>query len=264
MAVLALKILDKNGNTICVESGEDSVSLVCTAEYTQGDMIVLETGEKNLHVVLQVDDAMGPAFVYITGNVSYEIPFGEKRVCYSPKVFSGNRHYLYARVAREEEITAYRNLAQNVCDQHGETNCYPHATANVETRGESVFAARNAIDGVCENRSHGEWPYESWGINRQADAEMTVDFGREIETDKIVLFTRSDFPHDNWWKQVTLSFSDGSSMEWSMEKSSLPHVLTFAKKKITWVRLSNLIQADDPSPFPALSQIEVYGTVAVQ
>lgn len=44
-----------------------------------------------------------------------------------------------------------RNLAKNVMDQHGETNCYPHASANVETRGEAVFAARNAIDGV-----HGE------------------------------------------------------------------------------------------------------------
>ncbi len=261
MAVLALKVLDKKGKTICVSSGEDYVSLVCTAEYTEGDRIVLETPEKNIHVMLQVDDAMGPAFVYITDNVSYQIPFGEKRICYSPKVFYGSRHYLYARIAREDEIKAYRNLALNVCDQHGETNCYPHAQANVETRGESVFAARNAIDGVCENRSHGEWPYESWGINMREDAQMSVDFGHEVETDKIVLYTRSDFPHDNWWKQVTLTFSDGTSIKWDLEKSSLPHILEFEKKRVTWVRLGNLIKADDPSPFPALSQIEVYGTI---
>ena len=261
MAVLALKVLDKNGKTICVSSGEDCVSLVCTAEYTEGDRIVLETSEKNIHVMLQVDDAMGPAFVYITDNVSYQIPFGEKRICYSPKVFYGSRHYLYARIAREDEIKAYRNLALNVCDQHGETNCYPHAQANVETRGESVFAARNAIDGVCENRSHGEWPYESWGIIMREDAQMSVDFGHEVETDKIVLYTRSDFPHDNWWKQVTLTFSDGTSIKWDLEKSSLPHILEFEKKRVTWVRLGNLIKADDPSPFPALSQIEVYGTI---
>lgn len=261
MAVLALKVLGKKGKTICVSSGEDYVSLVCTAEYTEGDRIVLETSEKNIHVMLQVDDAMGPAFVYITDNVSYQIPFGEKRICYSPKVFYGSRHYLYARIAREDEIKAYRNLALNVCDQHGETNCYPHAQANVETRGESVFAARNAIDGVCENRSHGEWPYESWGINMREDAQMSVDFGHEVETDKIVLYTRSDFPHDNWWKQVTLTFSDGTSIKWDLEKSSLPHILEFEKKRVTWVRLGNLIKADDPSPFPALSQIEVYGTI---
>lgn len=261
MAVLALKVLERNGNTICVSSGEDSVRLVCTAEYKEGDRIVLETSEKNIHVFLQIDDALGAAFCYITGNVSYEIPFGEKRICYSPKVFYGNRHYLYARVAGEEEITAYRNLALNVCDQHGDTNCFPHASANVETRGESVFAARNAIDGVCENRSHGEWPYESWGVNMQDDARMTVDFGRMVETDKIVLYTRSDFPHDNWWKQVKLSFSDGTEIVWDLEKSSCPHILTFEKKKITWVCLNSLIKADDPSPFPALSQIEIYGAV---
>ena len=31
MATLALKVLDKNGNTICVSSGEDYVRLDCTA-----------------------------------------------------------------------------------------------------------------------------------------------------------------------------------------------------------------------------------------
>ena len=264
MAVLTLKVLNQEGKTICADSGEGACSLVCEAQYQEGDVIVLESSEKNIHVWMQVDDAMGPAFCYITGNVSYRIPFGEKRISYSPKVFSGDRHYLYARVARPDEITAYRNLALNVCDQHGDTHCYPHAFANVETRGEAVFAARNAIDGVCENRSHGAWPYQSWGINRRDDAEMTVDFGREVETDKIVLCTRADFPHDNWWKQVTLTFSDGSSIDWELEKSRLPHVLSIEKKRITWVMLSRLIKADDPSPFPALSQIEVYGRVVTE
>lgn len=263
MAILALKVLDKNGKTICVSRGEDYVSLVCTAEYQEGDRIVLETSEKNIHVIFQADDAMGAAFCYITDNISFYVPFGEKRISYSPKAFYGSRHYLYARTAREDEIPVYRNLALNVYDQHGDTHCYPHATANVETRGESVFAARNAIDGVCENRSHGEWPYESWGINMQDDAEMTLDFGRTVEADKIVLYTRSDFPHDNWWTQVTLTFSDGSEIKWDMEKSSLPHVLMFEQKNIRWVKLSNLVKADGPSPFPALSQIEVYGRVCL-
>ena len=37
------------------------------------------------------------------------------------------------------------------------------------------------------------------------------------------------------------------------------HVLTFPEKEIQWIELCSLIKADDPSPFPALSQIEVYG-----
>ena len=48
-------------------------------------------------------------------------------------------------------------------------------------------------------------------------------------------------------------------MEWKLEKSSLPHTLAFKAKKVSWVKLEKLIKADDPSPFPALSQIEVYG-----
>lgn len=261
MAILALKVLDKDSNTICVSSGEDFVDLVCTHTYEEGDRIVLETDEKNIHVHLQVDDALGDAFVYITDNVSYYVPFGEKRISMSPKVFSGNKHYLYAEVAREDEITAYRNLALNPADQHMDVPCYPHATANVETRGESVFAAKNAIDGVRANLSHGEWPYESWGINMQDDAVMKLDFGRPVLADRIVLYTRSDFPHDNWWQQVTIRFSDGSEQEFPLEKSSRAHVLPIPEKEITWLELCNLIKAEDPSPFPALSQIEVYGRV---
>ena len=259
MATLSLKVIDRDGNIICQSSGEDFVDLVCLRTYQEGDRIILETTEKPIYTNWQVDDALGSAFVYITDNVSYGIPFGEKRISYSPKVFSGDRHYLYAEVAGQDEVEIYRNLALNPADQHCDVPCFPHATANVETRGESVFAAKNAIDGVRANLSHGQWPYESWGINQQDDAAMRVDFGRRIRTDKVVLYTRSDFPHDNWWVQVTLSFSDGSHLEFPLEKSTRGHVLTFPEREITWIELKNLIKADDPSPFPALSQIEVYG-----
>ncbi len=47
-----------------------------------------------------------------------------------------------------------------------------------------------------------------------------------------------------------------------MEKSEKAHTFAITKKGITWVRLSDLIKADDPSPFPALTQIEVYGKEA--
>lgn len=259
MATLALKVQDKMGKTICVNNGEDYVSMVCCAEYQEGDQIVLEISESNIFVMLQLDDAMGEELCYVTGNVYYQIPFGEKRISYSPKAFYGNRHYLYARIATKEEISSYRNLACNVYDQHENKSCYPHAWANVETRGESVFAARNAIDKVCENRSHGEWPYESWGINMRDDAEITVEFGREVEVDKIVLFTRADFPHDNWWKQVSISFSDGTKEVIALEKSALPHTIPLTKRITTKVCLSELIKSEEPSPFPALSQILVYG-----
>ena len=245
MTELTLKVLRADNTTAAVSRGMDEAYLVFSDEYKEGDRIILESSEKNIHLVWQVDDALGNALVYITKKtLSYQVPFGEKKICYSPKVFSGNKHYLYARLATADEVKAYRNLALNPLDQHGDTCCYPHATANVE------------------NRSHGEWPYASWGINRDPDACLKLDFGREVEVDKIVLVTRADFPHDSWWTQATFNFSDGSAIDFPMEKSDKGHVCSFEKKKISWLTLNKLIKADDPSPFPALTQIEVYGTEA--
>ena len=110
MAILALKVLDKDSNTICVSSGENFVDLVCTHTYEEGDRIVLETDEKNIHVHLQVDDALGDAFVYITDNVSYYVPFGEKRISMSPKVFSGDQADHETARRRHEPSVAVRGV----------------------------------------------------------------------------------------------------------------------------------------------------------
>lgn len=260
---LSIKILDSHGNVLAQNSDRDEVHLVYGAAYREGDRILITSSEGNRYLKVQVDDALGSAFLYITKReMVYHIPFGEKRSSYSPKVFSGSLHLLWARAATREEISEYKNLALNVMDQHEADGSYPHASANVETRGEAVFAARNAIDGVRENHSHGNWPYQSWGINRQDDARMRLDFGRKVLIDKIVLYTRSDFPHDNWWKQVTLQFSDGSEFKWDLQKSDRAHLIKINKREVTWLELCDLIKSEDPSPFPALTQIEVYGTEA--
>lgn len=260
-----IKLMIKNalGEIMAEDSNINHASLVYKKPYNNGDTIVFETSKINAHYVIQLDDAMSPAFAYMTSNsYTFTIPFDEKKVAYSPKSFSGEGHLLTARLATDEEIASYKNLARNEYDGHNNESCYPHAVANVETRGESVFAARNAIDGILENRSHGPWPYASWGINRQDDAEIIIKFGRKVLTDKIVLYTRADFPHDNWWIKATLTFSDGSTLLMDLTKTAEGQAITFPKKEIEWVKLSNLIKADDPSPFPALSQFEVYGTEA--
>lgn len=256
---LCMKILDSAMNIKALSKGNDEISLVYDQEYVPGDRIILETSGESAFVWLQMDDALGRALVYLTGSVEYIVPFGEKRVNLSPKVFCGNRHLLYVRLAKTYEIDGYRNLAVNVYDQHQMTDCYPHAVANVETRGETVFAVQNAIDGVVVNNCHGEWPYQSWGIDRKDDARIKLEFGRTVEIDRIVLYTRADFPHDNWWKRVNFTFSDGSELEMTMEKSALPHTIEFPPKQVCWLEMNHMIKSEDPSPFPALSQIEVYG-----
>ncbi len=260
MRELGIRIIDKDGKVKLEKIDTEEVRLVFNEIYEEGDKVVFTTSEKNTYLYAQVDDAMGEAFVYVTDNeIVYEIPFGEKRISYSPKVFHGDTHLLSLRFAKKEEIESYKNLALNVIDKQEIKGVYPHASANIETRGEAVFAARNAINGNCENKSHGRWPYESWGIGMRDDACFRLEFGRNIITNKIIIYTRSDFPHDNWWIKATLRFSDGSEIVWDLEKSDKAHILDFGEKTIEWLTFSDLIKADDPSPFPALSQIEVYG-----
>lgn len=260
--MLCIKVIDKNGLTINVERDENEVHLPLFHEYQEGDQIVAEVSGAPVFAWMQLDDALGKSLVYLTGDFWYQIPFGKKRINLSPKAFTGDRHLLTLKRARNFEINTYRNLAFNVNDCHENSTCFPHASANVETRGEAVFAAKNAIDGVTAGSCHGEWPYASWGINRDPDAVLKLDFGREVTTDRIIIYLRADFPHDNWWKSGLLTFSDGSTMKLNFTKTGAAQEFTFEPKTIRELEFSHLIKAETESPFPALTQIEVYGTEA--
>ena len=262
MARLGLKIVGADGRVKAEQYDKREISLVYRAEYEEGDVITFYNSEPENLYVISVDAAIAESLVYVTREeVEYAIPFGEKKVCRCPQSFSGDVHLITAREAHEWEKYSYRNMAVNAIDQHSDTGIYPHAFANVETRGESVFAARNAIDGCLCVHSHGQWPYGSWGINNRDDAEMVVNFGREIWIDRMILHTRADFPHDSWWVRATAEFSDGTETELALNKT--PHGQEFVfpeKKRVSWVKLKDLMKADDPSPYPALTQIAVYGS----
>ena len=260
MPVLKLKVLDAAGSTLAVSRTGEQVSLVHTAPYAPGDRVALETDTPGLYCVFQPEDSMPPALIYLPGrSLAYSIPMGEERISYSPKSFTGACHLLRARLAAPEEIAARQNLAFNPYDAHGDHGFYPHATANVETRGEAVFAARNAIDGIFANDAHGGWPYQSWGINRDPNAELRLAFGRPVLVEELRLTLRADIPHDSWWQHATVAFWDGTAEELTLQKSAEPQRFTFAPRTVEWLALKNLIKAPGESPFPALTQLEVFG-----
>ena len=258
---LKLKVVSGQGRTMLTGADAESVSLVYTNEYQEGDSIVLDC-DYPCFCVVQFEDSLPPALVYAAGReLWYHIPFGADRIVFSPKCFTGGRHLIRARLAEPHEIAARRNLAFNPYDQHGDNGFFPHSKANVETRGESVFAARNAIDGCYANSSHGAWPYQSWGINRDPEAELLLEFGREVRVDRLVLTLRADFPHDNWWKECSVQFSDGSQIQAELVKTGEPQQIDLAPRVVRWLKLERLLKdEDDPSPFPALTQIEAWGT----
>ena len=261
MAIIKLKILDQAGHTLATSPAEENVALVYTSHYQPGDWVALEGDGPALFCEIQLEDSMPPALVYLPdGNLQFPIPPADNRSNYSPKSFTGSVHLLRARVTTGTELSQRRNLALNPYDSHTAKGIYPHAQANVETRNEAVFAARNAIDGVFANWSHGEWPYQSWGINRDPNAELRLDFGRSVVADEIRLTLRADFPHDSWWEQVTVEFSDRSREVFHLEKTGEPQSFSIEPRKIEWLVLKELKKAQDQSPFPALTQIEVWGT----
>jgi hypothetical protein len=257
--MLQIQILDAK-NHVKETSREcgDGVALAYLASYGKGDRIHLQTDKAGLYRI-QLDEALGACTVYLGTEAFYEIPMTEEeRTCFPPTSFAGDTHLLTLCRAEGEPIR--RNLACNPYDNHHTKGIFPHATANVETRNEMVFAARNAIDGIFANHSHGIYPFQSWGINRNPDAELALDFGRKILADTIRITLRGDWPHDSWWTEATIRFDDGSSLVCPLQKSALPQTFPIGKKEISSLTIGSLRKADDESPFPALTQIEVFGT----
>ncbi len=262
MSQLKIRILNKLEEVKEERCGKEGAFFTWSGIYEEGDVIEFLVPEVPNYYLVKVDDCIEESLVYITKNqIRYFVPFAEKKTALNPKSFFGDLHYLSIKPARKYQYESYRNLAVNTIDQHHMEGCYPHAYANVETRGESVFAAYNAIDGVIGNESHGEWPFQSWGINQQADAEITIEFGRATNIEEVCIYTRADFPHDNWWVQATLEFSDGSEVQVQLNKTKEAQRFPIKKSEIIWIKMKEMIKADDPSPFPALTQLEVYGNV---
>jgi hypothetical protein len=259
---MEIKIAVKNQDTILSESkGNHMTTLVYAEEYCSGDYIELQCSEAGFYQI-QLEDTLPPTLVYINGEVKFEIPIEEaSKRCYSPRAFVGLQHLITAKKAEENVVRMRRNLAYNPHDQSGIAGMYPHALANVVTRNETIFVARNAIDGIFANTEHYFYPYQSWGINRDPNAWLKVEFGVPVDLDEIIITLRADYPHDSYWIKATIEFSDGSEETVSLEKLGTPQAFPVQKEGITWMRLKELIKAEDESPFPALTQIEAWGCV---
>ncbi|TNM63841.1 carbohydrate-binding protein [Aliirhizobium smilacinae] len=256
---LILKVIDGSGFVRAEATGTDETFLIFSGAYEDGDQVVVEASSPG-HIVLALDDAITPTLVYLTGK-SYElaVPFEIRRPPYSPRAFAGDLHRLHVRKARPEEVVQRRNLALNPWDDKSNSTLFPHAVANVQTRGETQFAARNAIDGEKANDNHGSWPYTSWGINMDPAAELVVEFGRPVKVDEIVFYLRADFPHDAWWENASITLSSGQVHSFPLVKTGAAQGFRIEEQTVEWVKLHSLVKAEDPSPFPALTQIEVWG-----
>ena len=256
--MIRISILTASGGDVALAEHEDEVLLCFDRVYEAGDAVVIETDEK--HLWIQPDASVLPGEVYLPqGRMTWTIPQGEHRLAYRPGAFEEVRHTVSARRMSAEEAAARRNLARNPADLRGDTDFYPHCTANVETRNESCFAARNVIDGLRFNTCHGEWPYQSWGIGARTDAWCLLDLGREAMIDSMALTLRADFPHDAYWVSGHVVDSNGNETAFDLQKTGERQWIDLGGRRVRWLRLERMVKSDDPSAFPSLRAWEVYG-----
>ena len=260
--IINLKLIRENGDVKFKAYGNE-IDEHFHGEYEPGDKFRIELCDGDF-VKLKLDETMAESIVYVPdGTFEFILPFGaEREACYAPGTFSGDDHRIVVTEPTDAEIYADRLISLNSHDRHNVPKYYPHAVANFVTREEPCFFERNAIDGVIDNSDHGSYPYHSWGGGLREDLEFELHFGQDVEVSRVVLFLRADFPHDTYWKECDIEFSDGTRTHAELIKTADGQAVEFENKATEMVKLTGFKQQrleDGSLSFAALTQIEVYG-----
>ena len=260
--ILNLKLLAANGDVKFKAYGED-IDVRYEGVYEPGDKWRIELTYCEF-VKMRLDPTMTESIVYIPdGTFEFAIPFDyERNCCYGKEAFAGDSHRITVSEPTEAEIYEERLISLNSHDRHNIPKYFPHAVANFVTREDPCFFERNAIDGISDNLGHGPYPFHSWGGGLREDLEYEVHFGMEVEVNRVVIHLRADFPHDTYWKEADLEFSDGSKVHVDMQGIADGQSFEFEPKKTEFVRMTGLKQqrlADGSLSFAALSQFSIYG-----
>ena len=291
-ARLTITLVDAAGKKIAESTGG---KLEIDRKYEKGDKIVVSGAE---NMAIRVDSRMLEAVVYSPGKrVAYPIPlwaqgaYGNNPAKYTPyprrpgpQAFLGEKHVVTARVATRKEVYSYRNVACNPMDKRdirGEEDkggrewpkriaddMFPHASANSEWRHSCIYAARNAIDGhVDSTGNHHGWPRQNWGPygsgggEARPGAELRVDFGRDVEIDKLGVLVRYNPYQNNHFKEITVVFSDGSEVKIEPKYHGERQGFPIGKRTVKWIKFTRLIDRR-PGGYAALTEVEAWGKPA--
>lgn len=246
-----------NGDIVAQYCG-NGIDAIYDGEYKEG--FCFEVMSDCDFIKVTFDESQKESIVYVPNHkFEYAVPFGAALAAYDTEAWKDNSHRIKIEPAGSEAFSV-RNIALNSIDRVDNTRTYPHATANFVTRNEPCFEARNAIDGVIANDSHGNYPYHSWAGGAREDLVYTLDFGADVEVEKLVFYLRADFPHDTYWRSLDIEFSDGETISAEFKETAEGQWVELSEPKITQtVTLKNFKQAVYPLSWAAMSQIEVIG-----
>ena len=242
---LSFKLFDGQDKLVCeasspISKGKAEINLNFERDFQEGDYLLI-AGANYLYINLK--DSIKSAYVYVPNkSFRYILPLKERGQTKPLSAFSGKSHQIEILSLSEKEWKVSRNIALNPFDIRGISKCYPHATSNSEYGNQSVFAAKNAIDGFKANQNHGKWPYQSWGPYKGDSLWLKIDFGKVVEVDKIVIVNRAQFAdnHDSAWKNATLEFSDGTTEKISLKKTHLTQEIKIKKRKTSTIKFYEL------------------------
>ena len=262
ITIINLKLLNDKGECKFKAYGEE-IDVRYNGEYQPGDKWRIDTDYTEF-VKIKLDELLGESIVYLPDKTfEFNIPFDKERVsCYAPGAFAGDSHRIVCSEPTDAEVYGEREISLNSHDRHNVHKYFPHAVANFVTRENPCFFERNAIDGVTNNEGHGRYPFHSWGGGLREDLEFEVRFGCDAEVSRVTLFLRADFPHDTYWKEADLEFSDGSTVHCELKGTKEGQTFEFEPKITKFVKLTGFKQQrleDGSLSFAALSQIQVYG-----
>ena len=260
--IINLKLIRENGDVKFKAYGNE-IDEHFHGEYEPGDKFRVELCD-GAFVKLKLDPTLAESIVYVPdGTFEFAVPFDrERQACYAPGAFDGDDHRIVVSEPTDAEIYDERLISLNSHDRHNVPKYYPHAVANFVTREDPCFFERNAIDGVIDNSNHGFFPYHSWGGGLREDLEYELHFGTDVEVSSVVLFLRADFPHDTYWKECDVEFSDGTKVHANLIGTADGQKIDFEPKTTEMVKLTGFKQQrleDGSLSFAALTQIEVYG-----
>lgn len=248
---------DVNGDIVAQYCG-DGIDATYDGEYKSGYRFEVTTDCDFIKV--SFDESQKESIVYVPNHkFEYAVPFGAELAAYDAESWKDNSHRIKVESVGDEAFSV-RNIALNSIDRTDGTRIYPHAAANLVTRNEPCFEARNAIDGVIANDSHGDYPYHSWAGGAREDLIYTIDFGTDVQVEKLVFYLRADFPHDTYWRSLDIEFSDGEIVSAEFKETAEGQCVELDEPKVTkTITLKNFKQAVHPLSWAAMSQIEVIG-----
>ncbi len=238
----------------------ESIDVIYDSLYKEGDTLFVTCDTD--FVSVSFDESQVESIVYVPDHeFSFTVPMsGDAMNAYNKDSWEKPSHKIVVSPVSDEVALSTRNIALNSVDFENNIRTFPHAWANFVTRGAAVFMAKNAIDGVCDNSSHGAWPYHSWAAGAREDMIYTLDFGTEVEVEKLIFYLRADFPHDTYWKSLNVQFDDGEKAhaEFVMTADGQELILP-EPKKTSKITLVDFKQVSEPLSWAALSQVEVIG-----